>query len=187
VLIAGTILVPAIGASAQIVTTTTITVPTTTTTAAPTTTTTTAAGSLSISAPPSATLSSGTPTNAGSLSAQLGAVTVQDTRTGAANAWTATVTATDFTTGHATANETIGRANVSYWSGAATASSGVGVFTPGQLTANQAQALDVGRTAFTMASGVGTTSVTWNPTITVTIPPSAVVGSYTGTITHSAA
>jgi hypothetical protein len=31
----------------------------------------------------------------------------------------------------------------------------------------------------------GNTTVTWNPTITVTIPGSALAGAYTATITHS--
>ena len=31
----------------------------------------------------------------------------------------------------------------------------------------------------------GNTTVTWDPTITVTIPGSAVAGAYTATITHS--
>jgi hypothetical protein len=121
------------------------------------------------------------------LSAHLGAVTVQDTR-GSVNAtWTATVTSTDFTTGDASAIETIGRSNVAYWSGPATATAGIGVFAPGQATSGAARTLDVPRTAFSMGGGVGDNSVTWNPTIEVTIPASAVIGTYAGTITHSAA
>jgi hypothetical protein len=27
--------------------------------------------------------------------------------------------------------------------------------------------------------------VTWNPTVTIALPPQAVAGTYTGTITHS--
>lgn len=210
-LIAGTILVPAIGASAQLppltttteaTTTTTTTEETTTTTEATTTTTeatttTTEAtttttvpaqqgGSLSISAPAASTLSSG-PTGSGSLSAQLGAVTVTDGRDAINSSWTATVAASSFTTGDATAAETIARSNVSYWSGPATATSGIGALTPGQLTAIDSAELSVPRTAFSGAGAVGNTEVTWNPTVDVTIPASAVAGSYTGSITHSVA
>jgi hypothetical protein len=47
----------------------------------------------------------------------------------------------------------------------------------------------VSRTAFSSASllQLGSVSVSWNPTIVVNIPASAVVGTYTGTITHSVA
>jgi hypothetical protein len=146
-----------------------------------------AAGGLSISVPGSVQLSSGTATNAGTLTAQLGSVSVTDDRGGLLGAWTASVTSTDFTTGGATADETIGKANVSYWSGAATAFSGVGVFTPGQLTGLLSQPLSASRTAFAATATVGNTSATWNPTVVVSIPADSVVGSYSGTITHSAA
>lgn len=82
-----------------------------------------AAGSLAISAPASRDLGSG-PTGGGTVSAQLGTVTVTDDRGALAGAWTASVSSTDFTTGGATANETIGKAQITYWSGAATSSSG---------------------------------------------------------------
>ena len=71
-------------------------------------------------------------------------------------------------------------------SGASTATTGVGVFTPGQATTGLAQALSSSRTAFTGAA-VGNNSASWNPTVVITIPASAVVGTYSGTITHSAA
>jgi hypothetical protein len=32
---------------------------------------------------------------------------------------------------------------------------------------------------------VGNNSVTWNPTVLITLPAQAVAGKYTGTITHS--
>ena len=99
------------------------------------------AGGLSISVPASKELSAGTATNAGTLTAQLGAVSVTDQRGGLLAAWTASVTSSDFTTGTATAEETIAKANVAYASGAATATTGVGVFTPGQATTLVAQSL----------------------------------------------
>ena len=101
--------------------------------------------------------------------------------------WTASVTSTDFTTGDETEDETIGKANVAYWSGAPTAFTGVAVFTPGQLTGLLAEDLSASRTAFEATATVGNNSATWNPTVVVTVPSSAVVGTYSGTITHSVA
>jgi hypothetical protein len=146
-----------------------------------------AAGGLSISVPASTELSAGTATNAGSITAQLGSVSVSDLRGTLLGSWTASVASSDFTTGTATAEETIGKANVNYWSGASTASTGVGVFTPGQLTGAVAESLSASRTAFAATATVGNTSATWNPTVVVTVPSTAVVGTYSGTITHSAA
>jgi hypothetical protein len=151
-----------------------------------TTTFTLAAGSLAISAPTSSGLGTGS-TGAGTLSAQLGTVTVTDTRGALVGAWTASVSSTDFTTGGATANETVAKGQVTYWSGAATASSGVAVFTPGQATSANAQALSVSRTAFSASAIVGNNSASWNPTVTVNVPAAAVAGVYSGTITHSVA
>jgi hypothetical protein len=34
---------------------------------------------------------------------------------------------------------------------------------------------------------VGNNTTTWNPTLIVTIPSTAVAGTYTGTVTHSVA
>ncbi len=146
-----------------------------------------AAGGLSISVPSSAELSSGTATDAGTLTAQLGSVTVANEQGALIGNWTASVTASDFTTGTATAAETISKDNIAYASGLATATSGIGVFTPGQATTLLAQSLSTSRTAYAATAAVGNNSATWNPTIVVTIPASAVVGEYSGTITHSAA
>ena len=145
-----------------------------------------AAGALSISAPASSNLGTGS-TGAGTLSSQLGAVTVTDARGALLGTWTATVSSTDFTTGGATADETIAKGQVTYWSGAATATSGTAVFTPGQATSANAQALSVARTAFSATAIVGNNSASWNPTLTVNVPATAVTGTYTGTITHSVA
>ena len=146
------------------------------------TTFTVTSGLLSISSPSSKALGAGGPN--GTITSQLGAVTVSDARGALNGSWTAAVSATDFTTGGGTA-ETIPKANVSYWSGLATASSGIGVFTPGQATAANAQALGVSRTAFSATAVIGNNSVTWNPTIVVNVPAAAVAGDYAGVITHS--
>jgi hypothetical protein len=151
-----------------------------------TTTFTLTAGALSITTPASASLGSAA-TGSATTSAQLGAVQVSDARGALLGTWTGSVSSTDFTTGGATANETIAKASVDYWSGAATASSGTGVFTPGQLTALLKVTLGASRTAFSASAVVGNNSATWNPTVIVNVPAAAVAGTYSGTITHSIA
>ena len=146
----------------------------------------TGAGGLAISAPATADLGSAA-TNAGTLSGSLGTVTVTDERGALLATWTASVSSTDFTTGGATSAETIAASDVSYWSGLATATTGTVVAVPGQLDALLAQDLGASRTAFSTSSAVGNHSVSWNPTMVVAIPAAAVVGTYTGTITHSVA
>ncbi|WP_157555640.1 hypothetical protein [Herbidospora yilanensis] len=141
---------------------------------------------LAITAPTSAAL--GSTTIGGQLSAPLGTVTVADTRDSPVQiGYTATVSTTNFTTTVGGNTSTISRPNISYWSGPATATSGVGVFTPGQLTAVNAIALTGTHTAFTVTLAVGNTTVAWNPTVIIRVPSSAAAGSYSGTITHSVA
>ena len=103
------------------------------------------------------------------------------------NGWTATVASGDFTTGHASASETISKAYVSYWSGPVTASTGLGIRAPGQLTAVNAVPLTNPVTAFSLQAVVLGTSTSWNPTVVVSVPAAAVAGTYTGTVTHSVA
>ena len=149
-----------------------------------TTTFTLTGGGLSVSAPATASLGS-VATGTASTSAQLGTVSVSDTRGALLGVWTAAVTSTDFVTGGATANEKILMASVDYWSGASTAGTGVGVFVPGQLAFANKVALDQSRTAFAATSVVGNNTRSWNPTVIVNVPAAAVAGAYSGTITHS--
>ncbi|GAA2275371.1 MULTISPECIES: hypothetical protein [Kitasatospora] len=142
-------------------------------------------GSLAISVPGSASLGGGAPGN--SISGQLGNVTVTDARALLTAAWTASVTSTSFKTGGGTTAETVPTSAVSYWSGTASATTGLGTFTPGQATAGQAQTLDTSRVAYSLSGGTGDNSATWNPTLVIAIPASAVNGTYTGTVTHSIA
>jgi hypothetical protein len=143
---------------------------------------------LSISVPTTANLGSAT-TGAASLSGVLGSVTVTTGISVGTGGWVATVSATNFTTGGGTSNETIPASSIGYLSGAMTASSGIAanVCLPGQLVS--ATSLGSTKTAFscTGLSLLVATSVTWRPTIVVSLLPSAVAGSYTGTITHSVA
>lgn len=142
------------------------------------------AGSLTVSDPADKSLGS-VATGTASISNTLGATTVTDNRGALLGTWTASVASTDFTTGGATADETIGKADVAYYSGLATASSGTAVRLPGQATLLNAQDMSVSRTAFSATGVVGNNSTTWDPTVVVTIPSDSVVGVYSGTITHS--
>jgi len=142
-------------------------------------------GGLGVAVPAAANLGSAAPGD--SATAQLGAVTVTDDRAALTAAWTATVSATAFTTGGATPAETIANSALSYWSGPATATTGTGTGTPGQATAGNAVVLTTGRTAFTWTAGSGNNSSAWNPTLIVAVPATAVAGTYSGTVTHSVA
>ncbi|OAH09861.1 hypothetical protein STSP_68600 [Streptomyces jeddahensis] len=142
-------------------------------------------GALSITVPASVHLGAALPGS--SMSRQLGTVQVSDTR-GVRNAvWTATVAATDFTTPGGGAARQISRNQVSYWSGPATKTTGPGARVPGQATSAQAQSLSVPRTAFAKTSGSGNNTTSWQPTLMVALPATAVGGTYTGTVTHSVA
>jgi hypothetical protein len=133
------------------------------------------AGVLAITVPASVALPS--TAAGGTASARLGPVTVTDTRGLGTASWTVMVTGTAFTTGAGTSNETIPLTRVTYWSGTATAVTGAGTFTPGQLTAAAAVNLGAARTAFSLTGGSGNSSVSWNPTVSVLVPASAVAGT----------
>jgi len=140
-------------------------------------------GALSISVPGAAYLGHASP--GGTVSGSLGPVTVSDQRGLPDATWTATVVATDFTTGGGSPAETISNLNVSYWSGAATSTTGTGTFTSGQPTAADGQTINVARAAYTVTHGSGNTTATWNPTVSCHIPLTIAAGTYTGTITFS--
>jgi hypothetical protein len=142
-----------------------------------------AAGMLTITVPSSAVLPSVPP--GGTASGQLGSVTVTDLRGIPTASWTATVTATTFVTGGGGPALTIPLTRITYWSGPATATSGSGTFTPGQANAAAAVILTSPRTAFSFTTGSSVSSASWNPTVAVSVPASAVAGTYVATITHS--
>ena len=154
----------------------------------PSTFTLTASGGLSISVPDGSTtpvdLGSAS-TGAGSLSHQLGNVTVTDGRGALTATWTAAASTTNFTTGGASANETVTKANVGYWAGVGTAQLGqVGAFVPAGTIATPVALAGTGANVGQWA-GTGNNTVTWNPTVTFTLSPAQVAGTYSGTITHS--
>lgn len=136
-------------------------------------------GSLAITVPGAATLSS-SPTGATStISGPLGGVAVTDARGGLMSTWTASVASSAFKTGAGSANETISNSVVTYAPNTA-ASTGTGVFTPGT-----GGAMTASQTAYKATGTVGNNSASWNPTISVAAPVQAVAGTYTATITHS--
>ncbi|MFI7635065.1 hypothetical protein [Nonomuraea sp. NPDC049400] len=143
------------------------------------------APSLSITVP-TGTVNLGNVSKGNTISASLGTVNVTDSRNGIPP-WTATVTATDFTT-TATPTQTIPKSNAAYWSGPVSAQSGTGTRVPGQPTANDRVTLATSRTAFSgRKTAAQAQSTSWAPTIVITIPASAIAGTYRGTISHSAA
>ncbi|WP_189888116.1 hypothetical protein [Streptomyces xantholiticus] len=115
---------------------------------------------------------------------QLGQVRVTNS---GGRTWIATVSASNFTTGGGTAGETISKVRLSYWSGPVVSKMGSGSWVPGQPTAGNAQPLDVTRTAFSYSGVMTSTSVIWQPTLQMSVPASAVAGTYSGTLTHSVA
>jgi len=157
------------------------------TTGTTTTTFTLTGGSISITVPGTTVNLGSASVAAGSLTGQLGTITVNDGRGLLLGGWTSSVTASKFTTGGATAAETIAATNVEYWSGAATATSGLGTLLGSQLSSGLAVVVNAAQTAFTGGSLIGNNTASWNPTLIVTIPAASVVGTYTGTVTHTVA
>jgi hypothetical protein len=157
------------------------------TTGTTTTTFTLTGGAMSITVPGTTVNLGSVSVAASSLTSLLGTVSVSDNRGLLSGGWTSSVTSSHFTTGAGTAAETIVAGNVSYWSGAATATSGLGTLLGSQLTSILAVVVNAAQTAFTGGSLLGNNSASWNPTLIVTIPAAAVVGTYTGTVTHTVA
>ncbi|MEV4710510.1 hypothetical protein [Micromonospora sp. NPDC049374] len=140
---------------------------------------------LDVFAPPSVNLGS---TFADTfIEGQIGPVQVVDQRAALTATWTTTVSITEFVTGGGGAAELIAPSQVEYWSGPATSTTGLGTFVPGQPTAADRVTLAVPRTAFSKTSGSGNNSATWDPGLRVNVPPTAVAGTYSATVTHSVA
>jgi len=136
-------------------------------------------GALSITAPISSNLGSGAPgTTIGPTA--IGPVTVTDNRAALGAVWTATASSTDFTTGGGTGPETIPATDATYTAGTVTATGTV------SAAAQPAFALSGAPQTAVVGTGInGNNTATWNPTISVAVPASAVGGIYTATLTHS--
>jgi ice-binding like protein/uncharacterized protein DUF11 len=135
-------------------------------------------GALSITAPAGADLGSAPP--GGTISAMLGIVQVTDDRAGLVG-WTATTSSTDFTTGKATAPETIPVRDVRYLISGFISTTGSATFTPTPITTMSATAQGV----VTATNVDGDNSASWNPVIQVLVPAGAIAGLYSATITDS--
>jgi hypothetical protein len=136
------------------------------------------AGPLTITVPATASLGSAPP--GGTLGSDLGTVQVTDDRGFGAD-WTATVSGTSFATGSGTPAETIPVTNAQYDITALGATTGPATFTPVPVTQ-----LSTGPQPVVSATNVaGNTTVSWDPTIQVSVPSTAIGGDYTATITHS--
>ena len=134
-----------------------------------------AGGSLDVTAAAGAALDDGAP-GVASVSGSLGSVAVSDTR-GSTAGWVVSASSSTFV-------DTAGSSStgVSYDSGAATATSGTVTAASAGATASAAEAPVATGTA---ASGNNTAS--FAPTLTVTLPASALAGDYQGTVTTSIA
>ena len=136
------------------------------------------AGALTITAPISADLGATTP--GGSASASLGTVQVLDNRGFGAD-WTATVSATEFTTGNGTGPETIPASDAFYDITGFGSTTGSATFSTEPHTNLSGDPQPV----VTATNVGGVTSATWDPLIDVNVPTTAIVGQYTATIVHS--
>jgi hypothetical protein len=139
-------------------------------------------GLLSITAPTSANLTTGSGAPGTTISGPVGPVTVTDDRALLAASWTVTAAETDWTTGTATSAETIPATDATYAPGAFT--------TTGTITVAPASAPPIALENAAIpvvdgTAGVGDNTATWNPTIAVAIPAFAVGGAYTGVLTQS--
>jgi hypothetical protein len=135
-------------------------------------------GELTMTAPTAANLGSGAPGT--TISGLAGPDVVTDNRAALTATWTVTASSTNFTTGGATSTETIPAGDATYAPGA--------IFTTGTLTASGTTiTLTNGAQPVVTGTGSGDNTATWNPTIAVAVPASAVGGDYTGTLTQSVA
>lgn len=134
-------------------------------------------GELFISVPDSVDLGDGA---AGTgISGALGTVTVTDSRALLTASWTVTASSSNFTTGAGMPAETIPATDITYTPGAITKT---GTITASGTTITMTHG---SQTVVTGANGVGSNTATWDPTISIALPNSAVAGQYTGTISHS--
>jgi hypothetical protein len=140
-----------------------------------TTTFTLSSGTLDIAVASNASLPGG---NSGttSVSGQIGFVTVTDSR-GNILGWTTSAASTPFTGDSGTTSAAVG-----YSSGTVSKTGTVTVASSGAVALTTTPAPVVAGT-----SVVGNNTATWNPTLTVTLPPNSLAGTYTGTVTTSVA
>jgi hypothetical protein len=156
--------------------------------AATTATFTLTGGALTISEP------TGTANNLGTLastplgtttSGSLGTTTISDAR-GSLAGWTLSMAGTSFTTTTSGATAIPASNAVAYLTVPPTLVSGVAVVTNTHVAAVTGLALGAAA-PFMTAVTTGSNSVSYNPSVQVTIPTTALAGTYTGTVTQTVA
>jgi len=134
-------------------------------------------GALSMTAPDSVDLGTNAPGT--TISGSVGTVVVTDDRALLSASWIVTASSTDWTTGAGTPAETIPAGDVGYDPGSITTTGTItAVGTPITLSHTP-------QPVVTGTAGVGDNTATWDPTLSVAVPASAVVGTYTGILTQS--
>lgn len=141
-------------------------------------------GSLTLTAPGSATLTpaSGLGVTGTSVSGTFGDTTVSDARGTIAHTVTVNMSTTDFTD---SSSDTIAKSNATAYSGTATIS-GVAVSVPTTAALPASIGNSGGATVFSMTGVTGSASAVYDATVSVTVPSTAVAGTYTGTVTQTA-
>lgn len=138
-----------------------------------------AGGSVAITVPGSASLSSTTAIVGGTASGNLGTVSISDTRLPAVSSWTVSASSTAFT---GSLGGSIANTGVVLTAGSVTGSAGLsfsGNATPQTLNAAK---------SVVVASGSSTNATaSFNPTLSVTVGAGSTPGTYTGTITETVA
>jgi hypothetical protein len=132
-------------------------------------------GALTLSTPASAVLGSGAPGT--TISAPIGPCAVTDDRALLSASWTVSASQTDFANGPSV----IPAGDATYTPGTVTTTGTITVTQISVTLSNTPQVVLDG------SSGVGDNTATWNPTLAVSVPPSAVGGTYTSTLTQSVA
>jgi len=135
-----------------------------------------AGGSLAVTVAPTAILTAGV-TGASSVSGSLGPVSVSDAR-GNKVGWTVSDVSTTFTGPQGSTSTA-----VSYNSGAVTKTGTITATSSGATTLTAATPAAV----VTGTAASGNNTATWTPTLTVSLPTSALADTYSGTVTTSIA
>ena len=141
-------------------------------------------GLLSMTAPASANLATGTGAPGTTISGALGNMVVTDDRALLTAAWTVDAAETDWALvgGGGTTAEIIPAGDATYNPGDITTTgviTAAAASTPPIALANGAVPVVAG------TAGIGNNTATWDPTVAVAIPAGQVGGDYTGTLTQS--
>ena len=147
-------------------------------------------GALSLTAPDTVNLGSGAPGT--TITGVLGggapgpSVVVTDDRALLTASWTATASASNWTTGTATPAEAIPVTDVGYTVGPITTTGTITATATNRPAGTAAGDLSgAPQAVVTGTAGVGDNTAGWDPAISVAVPASAVGGIYTGMLTQS--